>query len=210
MANRITLAELRGKFSSWGWPKYPRGSTYLDEYTAKWLWARAQQPPASAALGAATATVQGAGFGEPEANALVERAAINCVRRHLEKNGYKITSREAERIGYDLDAISGSKTLHIEVKGISGLLPQFPITAAEVRQARTDEAFWLFAVTEARTKRPKIHSFTGKELIKSFALTPIAYIAHRRRPRTALAFILERRAGARSCGFAGMPCGAVD
>lgn len=181
LPNRIGLDEMRKRFPRWGWPRYPRGSTYLDDHKAKWFWTRAMQPPAPQ-LKVSKVAGRGAGFGEAETNALVERAAVQAVRRQLVSEGYKIVSRERERIGYDLDATRDGTTLHIEVKGISGLLLQFPITGAEVKKSTSDAAFRLFAVTEARTKRPKIHRFGGREFIKRFALTPVCYIAQATRP----------------------------
>lgn len=70
----------------------------------------------------------GAGFGDAKTNALVERAAVRKVTRHLEQRGFEITSRERDSIGYDLDARMGKIELHVEVKGVSGAKVQFPIT----------------------------------------------------------------------------------
>ena len=78
--------------------------------------------PASVAsvVGGDTKSGKGAGFGDTETNRLVEKAAITKVTRFLTRLGYTVRSRESEGIGYDLDASRNGKTLHVEVKGISG------------------------------------------------------------------------------------------
>jgi len=83
-----------------------------------------------------TTSPKGAGFGSIENNRKVEKAAIDFVTQHLRQKGYDVESREKECIGYDLDAThQKQKTLHVEVKGVSGGQVHFPITANEVRSA---------------------------------------------------------------------------
>jgi hypothetical protein len=57
---------------------------------------------------------------------------VRKVTRRLERRGYKVFSRESERVGYDLDATKGRTELHVEVKGVSGEGMQFLIAQAEV------------------------------------------------------------------------------
>jgi hypothetical protein len=69
------------------------------------------------------------------------------------------------------------EVLHVEVKGVSGAGLQFPITANEVGCARSDSAFQLAIVTEARTRKRHIDCFTGKQFLKRFKLHPLAFRA---------------------------------
>ena len=135
--------------------------------------------PASAALvvGDNVTSGRGAGFGDAKTNRLVEQAAITKVTRFLIRQGYTVRSRESEGIGYDLDASKNGKTLHVEVKGISGSKIQFPITTNEVQRAMTDSAFRLLAVTAARTRAARVHSFQRATFITGFELKPLSFMA---------------------------------
>ena len=170
----ITLAEMKEMFPHWKWLNYPRSKQYLDETKADVLFKRAglklKTPPV-------VVKVSGAGFGSPEQNRLVEQAACGAVRKHFEKRGYEVTSREKENVGYDLDVTKNSEAIHVEVKGVSGSMLKFPITANEVACARTDAKFKLVVVTEATTPQKKVHVFARKDFLKSFGLTPLAYFA---------------------------------
>ena len=50
----------------------------------------------------------------------IETAAIECAAGYFESQGYEVTSRERENVGYDLLAVRSEETLCIEVKGRSG------------------------------------------------------------------------------------------
>lgn len=170
----ITLAEMRRMFPRWRWLNYPRAYTYLSEGIAERLLRRAkhQPPPPEVKL-----SVRGAGFGTAKENKAVEMAACRHVERHYRSKGFKLTSREAEKVGYDFDAVRNGTTLHVEVKGVSGSLVAFPITVNEVNRARKDRQFRLAVVTAARSKTPRLHEFTGPGFLKSFNRTPLAFMA---------------------------------
>ena len=55
-------------------------------------------------------------FGAP--NPLVEEAAVLWVTEHYEEYGWKVRSKEAEKIGYDLLCTQGHEERHVEVKGL--------------------------------------------------------------------------------------------
>lgn len=175
----LSREQIRAAFPDWAWAKSTRGQTYVDSRTGKALWKMATASNGTPAQPEALKK-GGAGFGDPESNSLVEKAAVDLVTAHLAKQGYKVVSREAEKVGYDLDATKGGKVLHVEVKGISGQSLQFPLTAAEARRAGKDTAFQLFAVTNARTRACKIHKFTGTELIEKFDLSPLTFLARKK------------------------------
>lgn len=178
LSSPIALSEMREMFPRWKWLNYPQSKQYLDEQKAGVLLNRAslklKTPPVSV-------KVSGAGFGTPEQNRLVEKAACTSVRRYFERRGYEVVSREKENLGYDFDVTRKGKALHIEVKGISGLVPKFPITGNEVTCARSDSAFQLALVLHARASTRKIEIFTGKEFLRDFILKPLAYFAAARR-----------------------------
>jgi hypothetical protein len=120
---------------------------------------------------------QGGGYGNPKENRLVEAAAVRRVTKDLRKQGYRVASREKDGIGYDLDAIRSDGVLHVEVKGVSGGLPQFQITVGEVKCAQSDPEFRLYVVTKARTATAKVHPYSGQEFKSRFHLDPTAFRA---------------------------------
>ncbi len=173
LADPIHIAELRELFPQWAWLRYPRSKLYLDGDKARLLWQRAE--------GRSSETFRrwrnhGAGFGDAEKNRKIEKAAIKRVTRQLKNEGYKVTSREGDREGYDLDAAKAGKTWHVEVKGISGSDLAFVITRGEWTRAREDSVFLLYAVTHAgESKAAKMHRFTGKQLVARFEARPISF-----------------------------------
>ena len=130
----VRLDELRDLFPKWRWPNYPRGAVYLDETKTRSLLERAKRP-SHGTQESMPAARRGAGFGDPETNRRVERAAIRTVARYFRKLGYAVTSRERMNCGYDLLAKNGRQERHIEVKGVQGTEVIFIITANEVKCA---------------------------------------------------------------------------
>ena len=175
----ITLAEMQEKFPRWKWLNYPRANQYLDNHKAQVLLKRASlklnTPPVAV-------KVSGAGFGKTEQNRLVEQAACKVVRKHFERQGYGVISREKENVGYDFDVTRNDEVIHLEVKGISGSLQKFPITANEVACAYADSKFQLALVTEAMSPKQKVKFFNRKDFLKSFSFKPLAYFAERNLP----------------------------
>ena len=64
-------------------------------------------------------------------NAAVEAAAIKVVWLYYEAAGYRVTSVEADNVGWDLLASKGSRTLRVEVKGVSASTIYFELTPNE-------------------------------------------------------------------------------
>lgn len=123
----------------------------------------------------------GAGFGDPENNRKVERAAIDAARTYYKSHGWKVQSAEAAKRGFDLLCTKGSKSKHVEVKGIAGNVESFVITAREVTQAKNDRQFVLCTVGLALSKNPHLTRYAGEDFIREFTLEPSAFHATRRR-----------------------------
>lgn len=181
LENPISREEIAARFPEWPWAKTTRGGTRPPEAIAEWLWSRACEDSADPEFELVFKT--GAGFGDSVNNRKVEIAAVRLVTAQLEAEGYKVSSREIEKIGYDLDAKKGGTILHVEVKGVSGGLVNFPITSNEVRCGESDPAFRLFVVTMALTKAPTIHRFTWAEIAEGFSINPIAFMAKQKPSR---------------------------
>jgi len=171
----IARAEIAKRFPKWPWAKTTRGGTRPPVDIAEWLWSRAgavdAEPDCEVVFKA------GAGFGDPVNNRKVEVAAVKFATAKLEGEGYTVASRESEKVGYDLEAKKRGSVLHVEVKGVSGSIVQFPITANEVRCGESDPAFRLFVVTGATSKAPTLHRFTWQEAVEGFTMKPIAFMA---------------------------------
>jgi hypothetical protein len=122
----------------------------------------------------------GAGFGNPETNRKVERAAIVCVTDWYKSHGWDIRSVEAEKCGYDLHCVKGSAEEHVEVKGVKGTGMSFIITAGEVRRAQVDPSFIICIVNSALSIKPQISRYSGRDLIDKFDLDELAFRARLR------------------------------
>ena len=181
LTTAVTSGQTRTVFPHWGWPRFTRSMTTVpDKYVEpllKLLNCSLRTTEAMAEISKIT-SVKGGGFGNPESNALVEKAAVKKVTALLESRQYTVVSRERERIGYDLDATKvGAEDLHVEVKGSSGKGMQFIVTEGERTKAASDPLFWLMIVTNARTKNARIREFSGRDFSRLFGLTPVSYIA---------------------------------
>jgi hypothetical protein len=116
-------------------------------------------------------------FGSPEHNRLVEGAAIGSVRSLYCGDGWACRSVERDRVGYDLHCWRGTEEHHVEVKGLSGDHPSFPLTAGELARAQTDPAFRLVVVLRALSERRQHLVLSGPELLTEFDLTALQFLA---------------------------------
>lgn len=116
----------------------------------------------------------GQGFGSAAENRRIERSGIAATSRYFRTHGWRVTSVERERIGYDLRCIKAREELHVEAKGIRGSAISFTLTAGEYRRAIADPAFRIATVTRVLTK-PSILLHTGPQLIRDFRMAPLAY-----------------------------------
>jgi hypothetical protein len=122
-----------------------------------------------------------AGFGIPETNRKVERAAVKRVRRRYLTQGWEVTSLEHEKRGFDLLCKKGTAVREVEVKGVRGREVGFLVTAGELRKAREDRHFVLHVVVEALTKRAQIKTWRGKQMLRAFDFVPLQYQAQAKR-----------------------------
>lgn len=115
------------------------------------------------------------GFGTAEHRKRVEVAAIKFATKTLEQEGYRVTSREKDNIGFDLEAINiAGDALHVEVKGTSGALPKFFLSRNE--KAYSTSSIWRFMiVTNALGDNPEVQSYNLKEFQKTFELSAISW-----------------------------------
>lgn len=102
------------------------------------------------AVKSVTVSSEGTGFGDPESNRIVERAAMDVVTAHFERTGYLVTDVSQQHLGWDLTCSApGTDAMRVEVKGISGSRQIVLLTRNEIRSAREDENWRLAIVTRA-------------------------------------------------------------
>jgi hypothetical protein len=120
---------------------------------------------------------KGGWFGSVETNRRVEKAAVEFVQRHYERQGWQVISVEAQKVGYDLRCEKDGVQEHVEVKGTQGLEVGFIITAGEVRNALIDQRHVTGVVTSALSDAPKVTFFSKSDFLSKIELEPIAYRA---------------------------------
>ena len=123
--------------------------------------------------------LKGAGFGTPEQNKRVERAAVQHVMRHLRAQRWAVRDVSRENRGYALVCKRTRQELHVEVKGARGEGQQFLITTRELSTWANDERFTLAFVREALSATPILSFFPGPAARAEFEFRPLSYIATR-------------------------------
>lgn len=116
-------------------------------------------------------------FGDAAKNKLVEVAAVSYAKRVLKRDGWIVESVESEARGFDLLCRRDGRSLHVEVKGVSGDVPAFMITAKELRECRANSCWRLAVVTKARTFSPQLRLWTPSQFTRRFELVPKDHFA---------------------------------
>jgi len=173
----IKLIELRSMFPRWTWLRSVNMFAYVSQERAKELLERVSlKEIETVKIEKDISSRHGGGFGDPVKNRVVEKAAILKVRRHMKDLGYRVLSRERDKVGYDLDCQRGRTELHIEVKGVSGTEIRFILTARERQKMESDANFVLTVVTSANNRESQIHNFSGRGAIGKFDFRPLAFM----------------------------------
>jgi hypothetical protein len=92
----------------------------------------------------------------------VEKSAINIAQKYYSERYGKdnVKSVEKDNVGWDLEINTGSITLKIEVKGLSGSKIAVELTPNEFKALnKKQENYFLFIVTNALSKNPNFEVF---------------------------------------------------
>lgn len=119
------------------------------------------------------------GFGDPNSNPLVEKAAVTYVTDLYLTNGWSVKSVENLKCGYDLRCTKGNAERHVEVKGCSASGKRFIVTAKEHGLAFSDPSFRVAIVSDALSDRSALEEITGKQFQTMFECRAIQYLARR-------------------------------
>jgi hypothetical protein len=89
----------------------------------------------------------------------IERAAVENVCEFYEKQGYELSSVEADNVGWDLEATNGEEVLLIEVKGHKGNVIQFELTPNEYTQLQEQKDKYRVCVVRNALTEPDLTVF---------------------------------------------------
>lgn len=116
------------------------------------------------------------GFGTAEQRKRVEQAAEKAVIAHYESRGFDCERVTHLPCGYDFIFSNGRKTLHVEVKGTSGNVPQFFLTSNEYAKGLQSDPHWHLAMVTSALNEPHVVIYDAAELQKIFDLDPYVYV----------------------------------
>ncbi len=103
----------------------------------------------------------------------IERAAIKKAWEHYEKQGYDLSSVEADNVGWDIEATKGEEILLIEVKGHKGNVVQFELTPNEYTQMKSFKNKYRVCVVRNALLSPDLTIFSPKKHRGSWFLAQI-------------------------------------
>lgn len=103
-------------------------------------------------------------------NAQVEAAAMAHVWQHYEELGYELEDVSKENRGWDLEATSGSLTLRIEVKGLSGKAASIELTPNEYRAFLANAMDYCLCVVTGCLSAPALSVCTFNLVSGSWAV----------------------------------------
>lgn len=109
-------------------------------------------------------------------NRRIKIAAIAFVTEFYESEGWSVALVERDKVGYDLICKRGEEKHNVEIKGTSGIQPQFIITDNELKQAK-DDALFVLCVVFSALSNPTFERWTGVKLLQDFNFSPISYKA---------------------------------
>ena len=100
---------------------------------------------------------------DSEARKQVEKAAVSFVTKEYQRLGYKVTSREKENIGWDLDAEKGGVRLKLEVKGLAQSQISIHISSNEYNSMKAYKDSYRLCVVTKAVSNPTLVKFIWDE-----------------------------------------------
>lgn len=93
--------------------------------------------------------------GDPQDRVRVEKAAIDVVVNHYERQGFECNSVERDRVGWDLEVSFGALQFLVEVKGCSGPEVIAELTPNEYAQMKANLATYRLAIVTSALHKSK-------------------------------------------------------
>ena len=100
---------------------------------------------------------------DAEARKQVEVAAVDYVTKEYQSLGYKVTSREKENVGWDLDAEKNGIYLKLEVKGLAQSQVSVHISDNEYKSMMSNKGCYRLCVVINAIKNPTLITFVWDE-----------------------------------------------
>ena len=97
---------------------------------------------------------------DPERRSNIERKAVECTTALYEDFGYWVDSVERDNVGWDLNAVLGSRELKLEVKGLSGSEIRFELTPNEYKNMKHNHHTYRVCVVTDALATPQLTVFT--------------------------------------------------
>lgn len=90
----------------------------------------------------------------------VERAAVEMVIKHYEAAEYTVHSKEADNVGWDLEATKGGETLLLEVKGLSGTVTSVELSPNEYTKSKEKNTQYKLCIVTSALTNPTLEAFS--------------------------------------------------
>ncbi len=104
-------------------------------------------------------------------NAAVEKAAVDAAWTHWEKRGYKVTCKQADNVGWDLEVRKGAHFLRVEVKGQSGDSVNFGLTPNEFAKLQLYSSSYRVCLVLTALDKPQLFDLSPTKTGDGWHLT---------------------------------------
>ncbi|MDP8568329.1 protein NO VEIN domain-containing protein [Methylophilus aquaticus] len=94
---------------------------------------------------------------DPEHKAKVEKSAVELVWKYYENLGYELRSVEKDNVGWDVEASQNKTKLKIEVKGLSGKVPNIELSPNEYLAFSENNRFYRLAIVTETLTSPSLY-----------------------------------------------------
>lgn len=94
---------------------------------------------------------------DAEHKAKVEKSAIELVWKYYEDLGYDLRSVERDNVGWDIEASQNKTKLKIEVKGLTGKIPNIELSPNEYLAFSENNRFYRLAIVTEALTYPSLH-----------------------------------------------------
>ena len=105
---------------------------------------------------------------DAEARKRVEKAAVSFVTNEYQSLGFKVTSREKENVGWDLDAKKDGISLKLEVKGLAQSQVSVRISDNEYKSMMSNKDCYRLCVVTNAIKNPSLIKFIWDESLRAW------------------------------------------
>lgn len=118
-------------------------------------------------------SVKGRSVPDPQTKQKIEKAAIDAVTSFYKKQGFTVTDRQNDNVGYDLFIQKEKTILKIEVKGTASTEQRFFISRNE--KGKSADPLWRLAVVTETLTNPKLEVFDTASMLNRFCFDALCW-----------------------------------